>query len=173
MAEGGPSGLIDGALGRPVRERRPRYEVTPLSGFFQPRPTVRRKRDTGFHRQVSVATGPKFVFMAGQVSWNADGALVGKDDLGAQVEQAYLNVATALSGVGGTFDNVAKLTVYVVDWTPHGDRLRPAPVPGCNGSRRPSIHVRSTPKHRATGVVTILADIGIAATGLSGSCARL
>ncbi len=34
------------------------------------------------------------------------------------MEQAYLNVATALESVGGTFADVAKLTVYVVDWSP-------------------------------------------------------
>ena len=39
-------------------------------------------------------------------------------DLAAQVEQAYLNVATALAAVGGGFDDVAKLTLYVVDWSP-------------------------------------------------------
>ncbi|WP_324274071.1 RidA family protein [Blastococcus brunescens] len=33
------------------------------------------------------------------------------------MEQAYLNLATALSAVGGSFDDVAKVTVYVVDWT--------------------------------------------------------
>jgi enamine deaminase RidA (YjgF/YER057c/UK114 family) len=42
---------------------------------------------------------------------------VGEGDLAAQVEQAYLNVATALAGVGGSFDDVAKLTIYVVDWS--------------------------------------------------------
>ncbi|MFI9550851.1 RidA family protein [Nonomuraea endophytica] len=63
------------------------------------------------YRQVSIATGTKMVFVAGQVAW--DGG-----DLATQVEQCYLNVATALAGAGGTFDDVAKLTVYVVDWTP-------------------------------------------------------
>lgn len=38
--------------------------------------------------------------------------------LAAQVEQAYTNVAVALEGVGAGFDDVARLTVYVVDWTP-------------------------------------------------------
>ncbi|MFF6775500.1 RidA family protein [Streptomyces sp. NPDC012637] len=70
------------------------------------------------YRQVSVATGSKLVFIAGQVAWDADGATVGEGDLAAQVEQCYLNVGTALAGVGGSFDDVAKLTVYVVDWTP-------------------------------------------------------
>ncbi|MCX4655450.1 RidA family protein [Streptomyces microflavus] len=72
----------------------------------------------GVYRQVSVATGSKLVFIAGQVAWDADGATVGAGDLAAQVEQCYLNIATALAGAGGSFDDVAKLTVYVVDWTP-------------------------------------------------------
>lgn len=70
------------------------------------------------YHQVSVATGTKLVFMAGQVAWDADGVTVGVGDLAAQVEQCYLNVAKALAGAGGTFADVAKLTVYVVDWTP-------------------------------------------------------
>ncbi|HYO97187.1 MAG TPA: RidA family protein [Polyangiaceae bacterium] len=70
-----------------------------------------------FHRQVSIATGSKLVFMAGQVAWDADGALVGQGDLAAQVEQCYLNVAAAVAEAGGSFANVAKLTLYIVDWT--------------------------------------------------------
>ncbi|MEU9835290.1 RidA family protein [Streptosporangium sp. NPDC048047] len=70
------------------------------------------------YRQVSIASGSKLVFVAGQVAWDADGVTVGEGDLAAQVEQCYLNVGTALSGAGGSFDDVAKLTVYVVDWTP-------------------------------------------------------
>ncbi|AVT32256.1 enamine deaminase RidA [Plantactinospora sp. BC1] len=69
------------------------------------------------YRQVSVATGSKLVFLAGQVAVDADGATVGIGDYAAQVEQCYLNVATALNAVDASFDNVAKLTVYVVDWT--------------------------------------------------------
>lgn len=70
------------------------------------------------YRQVSVATGTRLVFVAGQVAWDEDGVTVGKGDLAAQVEQCYLNIATALDGVGGSFDDVAKLNVHVVDWTP-------------------------------------------------------
>ncbi|MFG2341772.1 RidA family protein [Streptomyces yangpuensis] len=70
------------------------------------------------YRQVSVATGSKLVFIAGQVSWDAEGVTVGEGDLAAQVEQCYLNVGLALAGAGGSFGDVAKLTVHVVDWTP-------------------------------------------------------
>ncbi|MEE1799973.1 RidA family protein [Streptomyces sp. NPDC101062] len=70
------------------------------------------------YRQVAIATGSKLVFIAGQVAWDADGVTVGEGDLAAQVERCYLNVGTALAAAGGSFDDVAKLTVYVVDWTP-------------------------------------------------------
>ncbi|TQM13514.1 RidA family protein [Pseudonocardia kunmingensis] len=70
------------------------------------------------YRQVSVATGSRLVFIAGQVARDAEGRKVGEGDLAAQVEQCYLNIATALAEVGATFDDVAKLTVYLVDWTP-------------------------------------------------------
>jgi enamine deaminase RidA (YjgF/YER057c/UK114 family) len=70
------------------------------------------------YRQVSVATGSKLVFVAGQVAWDADGVTVGEGDLVAQVERCYLNIGTALAAAGASFDDVAKLTAYVVDWTP-------------------------------------------------------
>ncbi|MGA4956489.1 RidA family protein [Streptomyces lavendulocolor] len=70
------------------------------------------------YHQVSVATGSKLVFIAGQVAWDADGVTVGEGDLAAQAEQCYLNIGTALAGVGASLDNVAKLTVYVAGWSP-------------------------------------------------------
>ncbi len=69
-----------------------------------------------FHRQVSISTGSRLVLMAGQTAWDADGALVGQGDLAAQVEQCYLNIGAALAAIGGSFDDVAKVTIYVVDW---------------------------------------------------------
>lgn len=70
------------------------------------------------YHQVAVATGSKLVFIAGQVGWDAEGATIGAGDLAAQVEQCYVNIATALAEAGASFADVAKLTVYVVDWTP-------------------------------------------------------
>jgi enamine deaminase RidA (YjgF/YER057c/UK114 family) len=70
-----------------------------------------------FYRQMAVATGTRTVYLAGQVARTADGEQVGPGDLAAQVEQAYLNIATALAAVGGSFDDVAKLTVYIVNWS--------------------------------------------------------
>jgi enamine deaminase RidA (YjgF/YER057c/UK114 family) len=105
------------------------------------------------YRQVSVASGSKLVFIAGQVAWAADGSTVGKGDLAAQVEQCYLNVATALAEAGGSFDDVAKLTVYLVDWTP--DKM-PLFV---EGVARASAKLGVTPVAPLTGVgVAALAE---------------
>ena len=70
------------------------------------------------YKQVSVATGSKLIHVAGQVAWDADGNNVGAGDLAAQIEQCYVNVGAALTGVGATFDDVVKLTMHVVDWRP-------------------------------------------------------
>ncbi len=97
--------------------------------------------EVGVYSQVAVAAGSKMVFVAGQVAWDAEGRTVGEGDLTAQVVQCYLNVATALAEVDATFENVAKLTAYVVGWTPDkmpllldgmaqaGEKLGVTPVP--------------------------------------------
>lgn len=65
---------------------------------------------------VGVATGSRTVYVSGQVSQDADGATVAKGDLAGQAEQALLNVASALDSVGASYDDVAKVTLYLVDW---------------------------------------------------------
>ncbi|MFD5748498.1 RidA family protein [Streptomyces sp. NPDC127033] len=98
------------------------------------------------YRQVSVATGSRLVFVAGQVAWGADGATVGAGDLTAQVEQCYLNVGTALAGAGASFGDVAKLTVYLVDWTPDKMPLVEA------GIARAAAKLGGTPVPPLTGI---------------------
>ncbi|HEY5876301.1 MAG TPA: RidA family protein [Ilumatobacteraceae bacterium] len=70
------------------------------------------------YRQLSIATGSRLVFIAGQVARDANGEPVGVGDLAAQTEQAFRNVATAIAAAGGSFADIAKLNVYVVDWAP-------------------------------------------------------
>lgn len=113
--------------------------------------------EVDLYRQVSVATGSKLVFTAGQVSVDAHGTLVGAGDLAAQAEQCYLNVATALAGAGATFDDVAKLTVYVVDWAP--EKMGPF----LEGVARAAAHLGiDTPLPPFTGIgVAALAGEGL------------
>jgi enamine deaminase RidA (YjgF/YER057c/UK114 family) len=70
------------------------------------------------YRQVAVASGSRLVFIAGQVARDAQGNPVGAGDLAAQAAQAMVNVAEAMTAVGGTFDDIARLNIYVVDWSP-------------------------------------------------------
>lgn len=68
------------------------------------------------YTHVGIATGSRLVFLAGQVAQDAAGELVGAGDLAAQTEQAVINVAACLEAAGATFHDVAKTTLYVVDW---------------------------------------------------------
>jgi enamine deaminase RidA (YjgF/YER057c/UK114 family) len=68
------------------------------------------------YHHVAVATGSKYVHIAGQVAWDADGNLVAPGDLAGQVTQIYRNVAKSLEAAGATFNDVVRFTWYVVDW---------------------------------------------------------
>jgi enamine deaminase RidA (YjgF/YER057c/UK114 family) len=70
------------------------------------------------YAHLSIATGSRTVYVSGQVARDAQGKPVGAGDLAAQVEQVYENLITALAGVGGSFDDIARMTCYVVDWSP-------------------------------------------------------
>jgi enamine deaminase RidA (YjgF/YER057c/UK114 family) len=67
------------------------------------------------HHQVADTQGSHTVYLAGQVSWDTEGKLVGHDDVAAQAERCYLNIAAALDAVGATAADLAKVTVYIVD----------------------------------------------------------
>lgn len=55
------------------------------------------------------------VFVSGQVSTDANGELVGAGDAGAQSEQCFKNVEAALNAVGAGWDDVAKITCFLVN----------------------------------------------------------
>jgi enamine deaminase RidA (YjgF/YER057c/UK114 family) len=74
--------------------------------------------NAGLFHQVSIASGSKLVFVAGQLSRNAAGEHVGVGDFAAQLEQCYVNVAAALAGAGCSWNEVVKRTLYVVGWSP-------------------------------------------------------
>jgi enamine deaminase RidA (YjgF/YER057c/UK114 family) len=67
------------------------------------------------HHQVAATQGSRTVYLAGQVSWDTEGNLVGRDDVAAQAEKCYLNIVAALDAVGATAADLAKVTVYIVD----------------------------------------------------------
>jgi 2-iminobutanoate/2-iminopropanoate deaminase len=76
------------------------------------------------HYTDAVSTG-ELVFVSGCVPVDEDGRLVGGDDIVAQARQTLANVARALAAAGGSFADVAKVTVYLTDVD---DRPRIDPV---------------------------------------------
>jgi len=64
------------------------------------------------------ATGGATVYISGQVPVDANGDLVGEGDFAAQARQVFSNLRLALRAVGGDFSNVARMTTYVVNYTP-------------------------------------------------------
>lgn len=73
--------------------------------------------NTTTYFQASVSTGSKVICLSGQAAVDSNGRLVGAGDLAAQTEQAYRNIHAALTELGASFTDVARLTVYVVDWS--------------------------------------------------------
>jgi enamine deaminase RidA (YjgF/YER057c/UK114 family) len=70
------------------------------------------------YTHVVSATGARLVFVAGQVAEDAEDNLVGPGDLAVQARQAFANLGRCLAAAGARPDQVAKLTIYVVDHRP-------------------------------------------------------
>jgi enamine deaminase RidA (YjgF/YER057c/UK114 family) len=70
------------------------------------------------YTHVVVATGTKTVYIAGQVAEDADDNLVAPGDLAGQAQQAFANLGRTLAAAGARPDQVARITIYVVDHRP-------------------------------------------------------
>lgn len=55
------------------------------------------------------------IYLAGQIARNADGTIVGKGDMRAQIRKVCENIEKGLTYVGATFDDVVRATTYVTD----------------------------------------------------------
>ena len=73
-------------------------------------------RPTGYTHVVEVTAG-RPVFISGQVALDGAGELVGLGDVAAQARQVFENLQAALGSVGAGFEQVVKLTFYLVDAT--------------------------------------------------------
>ncbi|MDQ6435516.1 RidA family protein [Mesorhizobium sp. LHD-90] len=67
----------------------------------------------GYSTAVIVPSNARVAYISGQGGQDATGAL--SPDFAAQVAQAYANLRSALEGIGAKPNQVAKLTVFVVD----------------------------------------------------------
>ena len=68
---------------------------------------------TGYSHVAKVNKGT-LVYMAGQVSSDASGKMVGEGNFEAQVEQVFKNVKIALEAAGATMADIVKMNTYLV-----------------------------------------------------------
>ena len=70
------------------------------------------------YTHVIVAAGSQVVFIAGQEPEDAQGNLVGAGDLAAQARQVFANLGRAVAAAGARPEQVAKITIFVVQHRP-------------------------------------------------------
>jgi len=70
------------------------------------------------YTHVTVATGSRLVFVAGQEPEDEHGNLVGLGDLAVQAHQVFANLGRALAAGGARPGQVAKITIFVVRHRP-------------------------------------------------------
>ena len=68
----------------------------------------------GLYSNVARAEAGTLFFIAGQLSVDNAGAVVGKDDFERQFQQVFANLGAVLRGLGLRFDDIAKFTTYLV-----------------------------------------------------------
>jgi enamine deaminase RidA (YjgF/YER057c/UK114 family) len=117
------SGLVDGRGQFRVagRQRREVHDAS-VTGSLQTRAmTIQLINPADLppqatYTQVVVATGTTTVFIAGQEPEDVHGNSVAPGDLAGQARQVYANLGRALTAAGARPDQVAKITIYVVDY---------------------------------------------------------
>ena len=71
------------------------------------------------YSHVVVASGARTIYVSGQVAIDENGAVVGEeDDLAGQTHQAMRNVGLCLAAAGASFEDIVKITTYVVNYKP-------------------------------------------------------
>jgi reactive intermediate/imine deaminase len=75
-------------------------------------PSLSRPR--GYTHVVEVSAG-RTIYVSGQVALDAEGRLVGKNDVAAQTRQVFDNLTAALAASGAGLDAVVKITVFMTD----------------------------------------------------------
>ncbi len=71
-------------------------------------------RNPAFSQVVTTQGNGKTIYIGGQNAINSKGEIIGKGDIAEQTEQVMQNLQTALAACGATFENIAKLTIYMV-----------------------------------------------------------
>ena len=68
----------------------------------------------GQYTHVTRVKASEFLFIAGMLSGDAAGNVIGEGDFDAQATQVFRNVAAALKSAGASWANVVQFTTYLV-----------------------------------------------------------
>lgn len=71
-------------------------------------------KNPAFSQVVTTQGNGKTIYIGGQDAVNTQGEVVGKGDIAEQTEQIMKNLQTALLACGASFDNLVKLSIYIV-----------------------------------------------------------
>ena len=66
----------------------------------------------GYSNGLLVESGGRLLFIAGQIAWNKDQAIVSADFV-EQFDRALENVITVVNSAGGKASDIARLVIYV------------------------------------------------------------
>jgi enamine deaminase RidA (YjgF/YER057c/UK114 family) len=99
---------------------------------------------------VSVSGG-RTIFVSGQVSLDEKGNLVGSNDLRAQTKQVFENLNRTLAASGARFEDVVKVTYYVVGY-------RPEQLPAIREVRSEYLSRTHPPASTLVGVESLFMD---------------
>ncbi|HTV70297.1 MAG TPA: RidA family protein [Rhizobiaceae bacterium] len=94
------------STGPAAAENGARLTIVNPKNLYDPTPN-------GYSTAVIVPANARVAYISGQGGQDHTGGL--SPDFAVQVKQAYANLAVALGGIGARPNQVAKLTVYVVD----------------------------------------------------------
>ncbi len=71
-------------------------------------------KNPAFTQVVTTQGNGKTIYVGGQDAIDVNGEIVGKGNIAEQTEQVMNNLQTALSASGANFDNLVKLSIYIV-----------------------------------------------------------
>ena len=86
----------------------------------------------GQYMHVTRVRANEFVFLAGMLSADRDGNIIGELDFDAQCVQVFSNISAALEAEGAGWSNVVQFTTYLVgsQWIPQFMAYRLREFPG-------------------------------------------
>ena len=103
------------------------------------------------YTHVVSVSGGKTIFISGQVALDEKGNLVGRGDLRAQTKQVFENLGRALAAAGAGFEDVVKMTYYVVGY-------RAEQLPSIREARSEYLSRASPPASTLVGVEALFMD---------------